>query len=109
MLLYNLQIGLNDEAEKLLLSCKRFDLLNKLYQFEGRWDKSLEIAGKLDRINMKTSYYKFGKYLSEIGDISGSLAAFEKSSVPTYNKHILNFDHIYRVSYIVLKLRNCCY
>lgn len=34
-----IQLGLLDDAERLLKSCKRYDLLNELYQANGEWDK----------------------------------------------------------------------
>lgn len=34
-----IQLGLLDDAERLLKSCKRYDLLNELYQANGQWDK----------------------------------------------------------------------
>ncbi len=78
------------EAEELLVACGRYDILSRLYEVcafkltaskaSGQWSKSLEIAGSKDRINLKTTYHKFGKYLSEIGDVSGAIAAYEKSA-----------------------------
>lgn len=34
-----IQLGLLDDAERLLKNCKRSDLLNELYQANGQWDK----------------------------------------------------------------------
>ena len=34
-----MQLGLLDDAERLLKSCKRYDLLNELYQANGQWDQ----------------------------------------------------------------------
>jgi len=38
-----IQLGLLDDAERLLKSCKRYDLLNELYQANGQWDKVFNI------------------------------------------------------------------
>ncbi|KAJ3093177.1 hypothetical protein HK102_003585 [Quaeritorhiza haematococci] len=78
-------LGMDDEVERLLGSCNRFDLLNRFYQSCGRWEKSIEVAGSKDRINLKTTYNQFGRHLSELGDVSGALAAFEKSATYSYN------------------------
>ena len=34
-----IQLGLLDDAERLLKTCKRYDLLNELYQANGQWEK----------------------------------------------------------------------
>ncbi|CAK55887.1 unnamed protein product (macronuclear) [Paramecium tetraurelia] len=48
-----IQLNMISEAEKLYYQCKRYDLLNKLYQAQGQWEKALEIAGRnTDRINL---------------------------------------------------------
>lgn len=49
------------EAEKLYSQCKRYDLLNKMYQASGDWKKALEVAEKHDRINLLSTYYKLGR------------------------------------------------
>ncbi|KAJ3207402.1 hypothetical protein HK099_000272 [Clydaea vesicula] len=77
-------LGLLPDAENILSSCNRYDILNKLYQASGQWEKSLELSGTKDRINLRTAYHKFGKYLGEIGDVNGALAAFEKSAAYSF-------------------------
>ena len=42
-------LGMPEEAEQLLIRCKRYDLLNKLYQDSGQWEKALEVADSHDR------------------------------------------------------------
>lgn len=49
---------MNDEAVKLYESSKRYDLLNKMMQAEGNWDKAISIAETNDRINLKNTYYR---------------------------------------------------
>ncbi|KAJ3378386.1 hypothetical protein HDU84_007618 [Entophlyctis sp. JEL0112] len=73
-------LDMREEVEAIYLKLKRYDLLNLYYQETGRWDEALEIASSNDRINLKTTYVKFGRYLMEIGDKSGAIAAFEKGS-----------------------------
>jgi intraflagellar transport protein 140 len=79
-------LGLMDEAEQLLTACNRFDILNRIHQASGNWEKALETSETKDRINLKNTYYQFGKYLGEVGDLTGSLAALEKTAA--YNFEI---------------------
>lgn len=46
-------LGMTDDAVRLYAGCKRYDLLNQLYQAGGQWDKALETAEKHDRIHLK--------------------------------------------------------
>ncbi|KAJ3415634.1 hypothetical protein HDV05_004510 [Chytridiales sp. JEL 0842] len=52
----------------------------------GQWSKALEIASAFDRINLRTTYVKFGRYLLDIGDRAGAIAAFEKASSVSHEK-----------------------
>jgi len=45
-----------DEAKELLLECKRYDLLNEMFQSSGMFKEALEVAQKNDRINLKNTY-----------------------------------------------------
>lgn len=49
-------------------------------QQSGNWEAALEIASSKDRINLKGSFYRFGRHLDEMGDTSGAVAAYEQSS-----------------------------
>ena len=46
-----IQLGLLDDAERLLKSCKRYDLLNELYQANGQWDKVSNSMTFMDHYN----------------------------------------------------------
>lgn len=59
--------------------CERFDLLNKLYQACGEWDKALEVAEQHDRIHLRTTFYNYAKHLESLGDVPAAMAAYEKS------------------------------
>ena len=85
-------LGMMPEAEKLLLGCGRYDILNRIYQAGCEWNKSLELTETKNRINLRTTYHKFGKYLQEIGDTVGALAALEKSASSSFEipKMLLN-------------------
>ena len=41
----------------LMQSCGRFDLLNKLFQASGQWEKAIAVAEEHDRIHLKTTHY----------------------------------------------------
>ena len=61
-------LGMYEEAEQLLIRCKRFDLLNKLYQDSGQWEKALEVAENADRIHLRSTFYNFAKHLEKKGN-----------------------------------------
>eukprot|EP00795_Rhopilema_esculentum_P000551 gene551-10237_t len=67
------QLGMLEEAERLYKQCKRFDLLNQLYQASNSWSKALETAELHDRIHLRTTYYNYGKYLESVGNYAGAI------------------------------------
>ncbi|KAI9349580.1 hypothetical protein BDR26DRAFT_852390 [Obelidium mucronatum] len=71
-------LDMPEEVEEIYEKAKRWDLLNIYYQDCGQWEMALEVATTRDRINLRTTYVKFGRYLMDIGDRSGAIAAFEK-------------------------------
>lgn len=81
-----IQLGLRDDAARLYRECSRYDLLNKLYQATGYWQKAIDIAAKKDRIHLKTTYHALGQYYEEIGDIKAAMEAFEDAG--THQKDI---------------------
>ena len=74
------------EAEKLYQSCKRYDLLNKLYQASGKWDRALEVAEKHDRINLLSTYYKRARQFELSKEYKEAVAFYEKAN--TFQKDI---------------------
>lgn len=74
-----LSLGMTNEAEKLLINSKRYDLLNKFYQNSDDWTKAIEIAQKYDRIHLRNTYYNYAKYCEEKNDIQQAIEYFEKS------------------------------
>ena len=64
---------LQEDAERLLKNCKRYDLLNEFYQSIGEWKKALETAEMYDRIHLRTTYYNFAKHLEMKGDYSEAI------------------------------------
>ncbi len=68
-----LSLGMTDEAEKLFMSSKRHDLLNKMYQYSDQWNKALDVATKHDRIHLRNTYFNFAKYCEEKNDLIGAI------------------------------------
>lgn len=68
-LVLNLLFLRQDEAERLYRSCKRFDLINQMYQDAGIWSKALETADKDDRIHLRSTHYNYAKHLESKGTL----------------------------------------
>ena len=67
---------------KLLLD----NILNQSYIFKyltlqarGEWKKAIDIVTNYNKINIKPTYYNYGKYLEEMGDYNEAIKAYEKS------------------------------
>ena len=73
------QMGRLAEAEKLYAECNRYDLLNKLYQASGQWEKALDVAVQSDRIHLRTTHFEYARYLETVGDIPAAIKNFEAS------------------------------
>jgi intraflagellar transport protein 140 len=74
-----LNLGMIDEAEKLLVTAKRYDLLNKFYQNTDQWPKALDIANKHDRIHLRNTCFNYAKFCEERNDLAMAIEYFEKS------------------------------
>ncbi|XP_015992112.2 intraflagellar transport protein 140 homolog [Rousettus aegyptiacus] len=74
-----IQLGMLEEAEHLYKKCKRYDLLNKLYQASGQWQKAIEVAELHDRVHLRTTYYNYAKHLEASTNCSLALSYYEKS------------------------------
>jgi intraflagellar transport protein 140 len=72
-----IQLGLPEEAEEIFLEKKMFKDLVELYQSQGNWERAIEIAEKHDRISLKTSYHKYGKYLEKMRKFDEAAKAYE--------------------------------
>ena len=42
-------LNMLEEAEQLLIGCGRYDILNRLYQDSGQWNKALDVCESKDR------------------------------------------------------------
>ncbi|XP_074648558.1 intraflagellar transport protein 140 homolog [Tubulanus polymorphus] len=87
-----LHLGLQEDAERLLKNCKRYDLLNDFYQSTGLWSKALETAERFDRVHLRTTYYNYGKHLESKGDINTAIPNFEKADTHRFEVPRMLFD-----------------
>ncbi|XP_063722149.1 intraflagellar transport protein 140 homolog isoform X2 [Symsagittifera roscoffensis] len=58
-----ISLGMRDEAEKLLKSCGRYDLLNEIHQSQCEWGRAISVAESNDRIHLTTTQYNYARYL----------------------------------------------
>jgi intraflagellar transport protein 140 len=56
---------IKEEAEKILLQSKQYDLLNQLYQSTNAWEKAIDISTHYDRIHLRNTYFNYAKYLED--------------------------------------------
>ncbi|KAJ3023410.1 hypothetical protein HKX48_003327 [Thoreauomyces humboldtii] len=77
-------LGMEAEVEEACRHCGRWDFVNRFYQARNDWEKALQIAATKDRIHLKSTFFNFARWLEEIGDQSGAVAAFEKSGCESF-------------------------
>lgn len=54
----------------------RYDILNKIYQAQGKWTEAFEIAKKEDRIHLRHTHYNYARYLESIGAIESAIKKY---------------------------------
>jgi intraflagellar transport protein 140 len=74
-----IQLGMKDEAKKLYEECKRYDLINNMYQANAEWDRALLVAETNDRISLKATYFKMAKQFEISKDFDRAIEYYEKS------------------------------
>lgn len=100
------QLGMLEEAEHLLQSCNRFDLLNKLYQDSGQWTKAIEIAELRDRVHLRSTYYNYARHLEAKGDITSAISMYEKSETHHFEIPRMLFDEPHVLESYILKSKD---
>ncbi|XP_070580461.1 intraflagellar transport protein 140 homolog isoform X2 [Ptychodera flava] len=100
------QLGLLDDAERLLKTCKRYDLLNDFYQSSGQWSKAMECAELHDRIHLRTTYYNYAKHLEAKGDINGAIPNYEKSDTHRFEVPRMLFDEPQALEAYIMKTKD---
>lgn len=76
-----IQLGLLDDAVAIFKEAKRFDLLNKLYQDAGVWQKAIKVAESQDRMHLKTTYYNYAKYLEHNNSINDAIEYYKLAEI----------------------------
>lgn len=75
-----LHLGLYDDAMGICKETGNYQLLSEFHQSIGQWEKALEVSAAHDRQSLPSTFFKFGRYLEDIGDSPGAIAAYEKSN-----------------------------
>ncbi|XP_034049465.1 intraflagellar transport protein 140 homolog [Thalassophryne amazonica] len=99
-------LGMLDDAEKLYKSCQRYDLLNNFYQASDQWQKALETAENHDRIHLRSTYYKYARYLESFDDRSLALAYYEKSDTHRVEVPRMLQDNTFSLEIYVNKMKD---
>lgn len=74
-----IHLNMREEAEKILLQSKQYDLLNQLYQSTNEWEKAIDISLHHDRIHLRNTYYNYAKYLEQNNQLEKAIEFYEKS------------------------------
>jgi len=101
-----IQLGMLNDAVRLLKECKRYDLLNQLYQDAGEWPRALDIASRFDRIHLKTTHHRYAQHLESLGDqesIEMAIANYE--SADTHRTEVPRMLDKHRM---LNQLEDCC-
>uniref|UniRef100_A0A094ZRL2 Intraflagellar transport protein 140-like protein n=1 Tax=Schistosoma haematobium TaxID=6185 RepID=A0A094ZRL2_SCHHA len=74
-----LQIGMTEEAEQLFIQCNRWDLVIRLHQSLGNWNKALITAEQHNRMLLRSIHYAYAKELESVGNIQQAIEHYIKS------------------------------
>ncbi|CAF0970919.1 unnamed protein product [Rotaria sordida] len=74
-----IHLNMKEEAEKILLQSKQYDLLNQLYQSTNEWEKAIDISTRHDRIHLRNTHYNYAKYLEQNNQLEKAIEFYEKS------------------------------
>ncbi|CAD5216485.1 unnamed protein product [Bursaphelenchus xylophilus] len=74
-----MELDMIDEAVSIYINQGRYDLLNKLYQCQNKWNEAFEIAKKHDRIHLRNTHFNYASYLESIGEIEQAIENYEKA------------------------------
>jgi len=74
-----IQLGLLQEAAALYIRTKRFDLLNRMYQAAGKWEKALQVAEKDDRLHLRTTHFQYARRLERLSEWDKAIFHYEKA------------------------------
>jgi hypothetical protein len=71
-------------TRELTLFRYRYDLLNKMYQAFGEWDKAVEVAQKKDRIHLRTTHFKRAQHMEALQDANAGWS--QRSCLPRLSR-----------------------
>ncbi|TGZ55803.1 hypothetical protein CRM22_010299 [Opisthorchis felineus] len=74
-----LQLGMPDEAERLFAQCNRWDLVIRLHQSLGQWEKALHVAASHNRISLRATHYAYAKELESTGRLQEAIEHYIQS------------------------------
>lgn len=100
------QLGLSDEAERLLKNSKRFDLLNEMYQANGQWNKAIETAEKYDRMHARSTYFNYAKHLEAKENIDAAISNYERSDTHRFQVPRMLFDDPRQLEAYIMKRKD---
>ncbi|KER22932.1 hypothetical protein T265_09065 [Opisthorchis viverrini] len=67
---------LQDEAERLFAQCNRWDLVIRLHQSLGQWEKALRVAASHNRISLRATHYAYAKELESTGRLQEAIEQY---------------------------------
>ncbi|XP_070423153.1 intraflagellar transport protein 140 homolog [Equus przewalskii] len=101
-----IQLGMLEDAEQLYKNCKRYDLLNKLYQASDQWQKAVEVAELHDRIHLRTTYYNYARHLEASADCSRALTYYEKSDTHCFEVPRMLSEDLHSLELYINKMKD---
>lgn len=54
----------------------KYDIVNRIYQSQGKWTEAFEIAQKEDRVHLRHTYFNYARYLESISAIESAVKKF---------------------------------
>eukprot|EP00051_Salpingoeca_urceolata_P027733 m.483017 g.483017 ORF g.483017 m.483017 type:complete len:1380 (-) comp22745_c0_seq1:34-4173(-) len=85
-------LGMYDEAEALYKECGRHDLLNRLCQDRGLWERALQVARTKDRVHLRNTHYNYAKHLEAQGQYMAAAENYQKSDTHRFEVPRMLFD-----------------
>ncbi|XP_075420628.1 intraflagellar transport protein 140 homolog isoform X2 [Tenrec ecaudatus] len=100
------QLGMLEDAEQLYKQCRRYDLLSKLYQASGQWQKAMEVAERHDRIHLRTTYYNYAKHLEASSEHSLAVSYYEKSDTHRFEVPRMLAEDLHSLELYINRMRD---
>ena len=86
-----------------ILNVGRYDLLNKLYQASGMWERAVAIAEVHDRIHLKSTHYAYARFLESLPEFARAIQEYEKSET---HRCVCNDNSVLKV--LAPRFPECC-